>query len=900
MQRLLRHLPQQARLVIGHTALSLAFFVRTLSAQGDTTNAVREDMLSLTPIGELTAVDSNPPEEKLVRVRGSVETVERGSLLVRDPSGAITVEFTNKGAFHLGSAVEVVAWPAIRQKNIVLTRAVISAPAAAAPTLATLTKIAQVRDLSVPQAALGYPVRVKGVVTYEQPDVGLHFVQDDSAGIYIITTALGTKVLPGPGVRVEIWGFSGPGDFAPIINAERIRVLAGGQFPRPAPVSYQMLMTGAADSQWITLKGIVRSITTNGPVTTLNLSIGEAVIQTQVLDNSNTPPTNLLGAAIEAGGVCRTLFDERRRFKGLGFCVPGWPEVEIKEYGIADPFQLPVRSINELFEFNAEAYGVRRSHVTGRVILRQNDGTVFVQDRSGGVRVEAESGAPVDSWVEVAGFPAVKDQLPVLEDAIVRKLNNQGIPPMAMHLRPDEPLNEDFNATLVSLEGRAVGCVSRVGGDILTVEIGQRLIDAILEKSRSPSLTPILPGSTVRLTGVYVARMDNSHRIQSFQIFLRSPEDVVVTSVPPWWTAERTLWILGGLAVVLLVALAWVVALRKQVRRRTGQLRDKIEEHKQTEALLKEEIRERKHAEAQIEKAHRELMAISHQAGMAEVATSVLHNVGNVLNSVNISSSLVADKLRDFGVGKLVRVVDLLKSHAGKMGDFIDKDPKGKKLPAYLEQLAEHLCAEQDDMLRELKLLMGNIDHIKEIVAMQQNYARISGIRETVIVADLVEDAIRLNIESLERHRVQIRRDYGPVPSGETEKHKALQILVNLIQNAKNAMSESGQAEKELILRVEEAGPGRARVIITDNGQGIAPENLTRIFSHGFTTRKDGHGFGLHSGALAARQLGGLLTAHSKGFGKGATFTLELPVTTPKGRNSGIEASVAEAAPLAR
>jgi signal transduction histidine kinase len=183
---------------------------------------------------------------------------------------------------------------------------------------------------------------------------------------------------------------------------------------------------------------------------------------------------------------------------------------------------------------------------------------------------------------------------------------------------------------------------------------------------------------------------------------------------------------------------------------------------------------------------------------------------------------------------------------------------------------------------------------------MQQNYARISGIRETIVVADLVEDAVRLNIESLERHRVQIRREYGPVPAGETEKHKVLQILVNLIQNAKNAMSETGQSEKELILRVEEAGPGRARVIVTDNGQGIAGENLTKIFGHGFTTRKDGHGFGLHSGALAARQLGGSLTAHSEGVGRGASFTLEIPITAPKRRNPGIEAPMAEATAVAR
>jgi two-component system, NtrC family, sensor kinase len=187
-------------------------------------------------------------------------------------------------------------------------------------------------------------------------------------------------------------------------------------------------------------------------------------------------------------------------------------------------------------------------------------------------------------------------------------------------------------------------------------------------------------------------------------------------------------------------------------------------------------------------------------------------------------------------------------------------------------------------MLRELSLLGGNINHIKEIVAMQQNYARISGVRETLVIAEIVEEAIRLNIESLERHQIKIRREYSVVPPAEIEKHKVLQILVNLIQNAKNAMSESAQAERQLTLRVEAAGASRARISVIDNGLGIPPENLTKIFAHGFTTRKDGHGFGLHSGALTARQLGGSLIVRSEGPGKGAVFVLEIPA--PPGATS--------------
>jgi signal transduction histidine kinase len=839
--------------------------------------------LSITTIGELLAAQNLPPGQP-VRIRGSVENIRPISLSVRDPSGLITVEVTNKGEFHLGSAVEVFAWPVLRQNILFLTRSIVTTPVTADPMLTTLKKIAQIRDLSVPQAALGYPVHVRGVVTYHADDAGLHFVQDDSAGIYVNIDARQFDSFPPAGTRIELWGISGPGDFAPVIVAEQIRVLGTGQFPSPAPVTYQMLMTGAADSQWVALKGVVRSQTTNSSGAVLGISIGDAVIQAKVTDPSNAPPTNLVGAAIEAKGVCQTLYDERRRFKGLGFCVPGWDEIDIKEAGLSNPYQLPLRSINQLFEFNAEGYGLHRSHVKGRVILRQSGGALFVQDRSGGVRIEAGSSAPVDAWVEVVGFPALKDQLPILEDAIIRRLPDEGSPVVGAELKPDHALSEDLNATLVTLEARVIGTVSRPTEDILTVDFGKRLIDASLEKTAGASLPRMAPESTVRLTGVYIARLDNSHQIQSFQILLRSPADAMVTSVPAWWSSDHTFWTFGGLAGILLLALAWCVALRKQVQRRTAQLHAEIDERKHTEKLLKEEIVERKRAEQQIEKANKELVAISHQAGMAEVATSVLHNVGNVLNSVNVSSSLVTEKLQNSGSVNLGRAVALLNAHSDNLGDFLAKDPKGRQLPIYLGQLATHLVSEREDMLRELSLLSGNINHIKEIVAMQQNYARISGVRETLVIAEIIEEAVRLNVESLERHQIKIRREYSVVPPAEIEKHKVLQILVNLIQNAKNAMSESTQAERQLTLRVEAAGAARARITVIDNGLGIPPENLTKIFAHGFTTRKDGHGFGLHSGALTARQLGGSLIARSEGPGKGAVFVLEIP--TPPGVTS--------------
>jgi PAS domain S-box-containing protein len=284
-----------------------------------------------------------------------------------------------------------------------------------------------------------------------------------------------------------------------------------------------------------------------------------------------------------------------------------------------------------------------------------------------------------------------------------------------------------------------------------------------------------------------------------------------------------------------------------------------------------------KEAEAKVEELHKLLLQTSRQAGMAEVATSVLHNVGNVLNSVNVSATLLLDNAKRSNVAYLGKAIALLNEHAADLGAYLANDPKGKQLPVYLSRVSEQLTKEQQRTVAELESLRENIEHIKEIVAMQQNYATVCVVAETVKVADLVEDALRMNAGALARHEIALAREYTEVPAITVEKHKVLQVLVNVIRNAKYACDESGRKDKQIRLKISQRDQCICIAVI-DNGIGIPPENLTRIFNHGFTTRKDGHGFGLHNGALAAADLGGRLTAQSDGPGKGATFTLELPV----------------------
>jgi len=477
----------------------------------------------------------------------------------------------------------------------------------------------------------------------------------------------------------------------------------------------------------------------------------------------------------------------------------------------------------------------------------------------------------------------------------------------------------------------------------------------------------IATGSRVRLAGISVVRLgpDRDHPSE-FHLLMRGLDDITVLQKPPWWTLGRLVWMLAVLAALTALAVAWGVILRRRVRAQTRiiQLRmeneaalaarymdlfenanDVIYTHDMSGRLLtvnragelatgytRDELlamtifdlalparrqaisswlqklavgeatrptfewellsksgriipfevsiraimegdeitavegvardtTERKRAEAELSAANQRLMETSRRAGMAEVAAGVLHNVGNVLSSVTASVAHLTDRLRAPGRGP---------------------DP---------------------EVARDLEALGQSVEHIKEIVAMQQGYARLSGTQEEVAAETLIEDALRINREALERHRISVVREYAPSPPLLIDKHKVLQILVNLLGNAKyacDARPADGQ-DARVMVRIDtpkgERAGNRVRIVVADNGSGIAHEHLGRIFENGFTTRKDGHGIGLYSASITARELGGALFVHSDGAGRGARFTLDLPVRPPE---AAVKAATESPAPVLR
>ena len=286
------------------------------------------------------------------------------------------------------------------------------------------------------------------------------------------------------------------------------------------------------------------------------------------------------------------------------------------------------------------------------------------------------------------------------------------------------------------------------------------------------------------------------------------------------------------------------------------------------------DVTARKKAETDLKTANEKLIDVSRRAGMAEVATGVLHNVGNVLNSVNVAATIIAERTQSLRVESLSRAANLIDENGGKPEFFASA--QGRAVPNFLKKLADHFGTQRDFLCGEIESLTRNVEHIKQIVSMQQSYATTAGVVGPVEVGDLISDSLKLVAGSLGRHKIEVTQDIRHHAILHTDRHRVLQIIVNLLRNAAQAMRNT-EAEKRITITVD-CDEQTVRIAVSDKGCGISGENLTRIFNHGFTTKTDGHGFGLHGGALAAKELGGSLIATSNGPGTGATFTLELPL----------------------
>lgn len=285
-----------------------------------------------------------------------------------------------------------------------------------------------------------------------------------------------------------------------------------------------------------------------------------------------------------------------------------------------------------------------------------------------------------------------------------------------------------------------------------------------------------------------------------------------------------------------------------------------------------------KKAEAKIKELNQKLLVSARRAGMSEIATFILHNIGNVLNSLNISLGSLKENFDQPYFAKLSKIASLIEENRHHLGAFLTEDEKGKLIPDYLVALSDMIRKQNENNQAELVSIENNLQHIKDIVAMQQTFGGVSGVDERILLSEQLETTLQMLIHPHKDKALTIHKQFVPGAYVVTDRSKLLQILINLVQNAKEAVYCNAEGKEKRVELVIEKEKDNYVIRVIDNGDGILPENINRIFSFGFTTKKDGHGFGLHSNAIAAKNIGGSLAARSDGPGQGAQFILTLPV----------------------
>jgi len=878
---------------------SLTFWVGS-PADIEVIGSLKTDARFAVPATLSEDIQSDTAADRLVRVQGVVRSYESGKwVTLWDATGQIMVKSKQSQPLHFGDRVEAIGYPYIVGAQRCLRDGLYRLAAPASPTASTTTNALplrlaeQIRDLTPEEAGRHLPVRLDAVVVWADPNTTFVQVLDGSGGIRVVNPKCDDPKTAQTGVIVQVDGVTSEGAFVPVVTNAILRRLGWWKVEEQRPVTLEEALTGAEEGNWVEMRGFVRDvIQTNGLMRfDLSASGGEFQVWTPFWQKFNS----LGGSIVSVRGVCSAVANARHQLTGIQIWMPDGQSLQIEDPAPYDLFTGPLRPLANLRQFNMGSALNQRIRTSGTVVLHMPGQYLYVQDGMDGVFALSQQldALQLGDRVEVVGFPGKEGHKFVLREAAYRRLAG-GSEPKPASLSAANFCDVNLEGLLAKIEGVLLNKMEKDGETHLLIQTRDFTSEASLNSAAgepSKKLQALALGSRLALTGVYEVQNGESGRPRSFRLHLRSWNDVQLLQPPPWWTPARLLWVLAGVLVVFLIALFWGILIARknallnqaQVELRTANDQLEIRVNGRTREL-RDQVAAKERAHTELARAQQSLMLASRRAGMAEVATGVLHNVGNVLNSVNVSATLLRDQVRKSETHSLLKAAELLKQRNGDLAAYLTSDPRGKLMPEFVIQIAGQLQKEQEKNSHELERLAKNVAHIKDIVAMQQSYARVAGIAEKTAPAGLVEDALQINSTVLAHQGVAVIRQFEDVPVLMVDKQKVLQILVNLVLNAAHALEECARNEKRLGITIAKTDKECVMIRVEDNGIGIPPENLTRIFSHGFTTRPDGHGFGLHIGAISAREMGGSLSAASEGAGRGATFTLILPLAPP-GKN---------------